>query len=173
MFRMDLFDTSAYFATRVPLLATTRPVIKTAVSALAAKYLHRGERSCAKNKAASPTKSRLLECRASVDWNYVAAGYYQQAIGYLKAATNDLKFSHDDIMGTNEAEVLFASVVILTFYELIDGPSIAWKARLYEVPLSNTASGIYQPFNGLYNINRQILWSLTRQDVLCACMSST
>ncbi|KND86421.1 putative oxidoreductase [Tolypocladium ophioglossoides CBS 100239] len=170
---IDLFDTSAYFASKVPVMATTRPLLKMAVSALAAKHLHRSEKYGAKNKATIPSKSRLLELSNNVDWNYEAATYYQRAIGHLKAATQEQGFGHEHSMDANETEVIFASVTMLSFYELMDAPSIAWRAHLHALPLFSTMPGLYSPFNGLYNLKRPIFWNLARQDVLCAFISET
>ncbi|KAK7418423.1 hypothetical protein QQX98_003915 [Neonectria punicea] len=174
---MDLFDTGAYFSSKVPVIAVTRPLLKSAVCALAAKHLHHIDNTLHKNHTPSTSIDRtspilsLFGC--NVDWHYQSATYYDQAIGHLKAAVN--LFSHEDLP---DKEEIFAAVAILCTYELMDAPGTAWRAHLSALPLfspepdpvSIPSSPVVIPSAA---IKGPIFWSLARQDLLCAFISET
>ncbi|KPM41396.1 hypothetical protein AK830_g5185 [Neonectria ditissima] len=174
---MDLFDTGAYFSSKVPVIAVTRPLLKSAVCALAAKHLHHIDN--VSHESYMPSTS--LSCRNSivalfghhVDWHYESATYYDQAIGHLKAAVN--LFSHEDLP---DKEEIFAAVVILCTYELMDAPGTAWRAHLSALPLfSPEPDAVSIPSSPVIipraAIKGPIFWSLARQDLLCAFISET
>lgn len=171
--RMDLFDTGAAFSCKVPVIATTRPLLKSAVCALAARHLQH-VRHVSNNSSASQMShgkaSGFSFLDRQVDWQYQSAKYYHQAIGHLKAATNYEAFE----TVVSDKEELFAAVAILCTYELMDAPGTAWRAHLSALPLfspapdpsSTPCSPVTIP---RAEIKRPIFWSLARQDLLCAC----
>ncbi|KAK7428176.1 hypothetical protein QQZ08_005242 [Neonectria magnoliae] len=174
---MDLFDTGAYFSSKVPVIAVTRPLLSSAVCALAAKHLHHINNTSHKDHTASTsfnyTNLILSLFGCNVDWHYQSATYYDQAIGHLKAAVN--LFSHKDLP---DKEEIFAAVAILCTYELMDAPGTAWRAHLSALPLfspephpvSIPSSPVIIPSAA---IKGPIFWSLARQDLLCAFISET
>lgn len=168
---MDLFDTGAYFSSKVPVIAATRPLLKSAACALAAKHLqhvHANQPS----QLPHPSRGSLLSLTDdSFDWHYQSATYYDQAIGYLKDAVNLQRFDED----TSEKEEMCAAVAILCTYELMNAPGTAWRAHLSALPLFSPESEASAPTSPVIiprtAIKGPIFWSLARQDLLCACTS--
>ncbi|TDZ30416.1 Transcription activator AMTR1 [Colletotrichum spinosum] len=172
---MDLFDTSAYFSRKIPIRATTRPLLKSAICALAAKHLSRTQHHTHHTHHDPDPKAP--------DWQYHAVRFYHQAIRRLKTA-----IAHDSSSGGSSGEAgeghpdTFAAVAMLCIYELINAPGHAWKAHLTALPLyssSSSSSGVEvadamspvpiprSPIRG------PIFWALARQDFLCAFVSET
>ncbi|KAF6809556.1 zn 2cys6 transcription factor [Colletotrichum sojae] len=176
---MDLFDTSAYFSCKVPILATTRPLLKSAICALAAKHLSRtGSRTHGSSRTSFAGTPR------APDWDYHAVRYYHQAIRRLKTSIaaggngDEEDEPGPDRSGTGGRNAdTFAAVAILCVYELMTAPGNAWKAHLTALPLYSSAD------EGLSNcspvpipsspVRGPIFWSLARQDFLCAFISET
>ncbi|KAH7129859.1 hypothetical protein B0J13DRAFT_563430 [Dactylonectria estremocensis] len=168
---MDLFDTGAYFSSKVPVIAATRPLVKSAVCALAAKHLHNSRRSL-KSFRSRHNIPHLFD--QNVDWHYESATYYDQAIGHLKTAVNLQRFDEDPA----DKEEIFAAVAILCTYELMDAPGTAWRAHLSALPLfSPEQDSSLVPSSPVIipraAIKGPIFWSLARQDFLCAFISET
>jgi hypothetical protein len=166
--RFDIFDTGCYFSGKVPVKAATSPLLKSAICAIAAKHLYRLH----KNKSHSyPISTPRDSLWLSYDWRYESAKHYDEAIHHLKNAV-DLQTYENDL---SEKEDMLAAVAILCIYELMDAPGTAWRAHLSALPLfkptedtSNPSSPIVIPRTA---IQGPILWSLARQDLLCACKS--
>ncbi|UKZ55928.1 hypothetical protein TrVGV298_009752 [Trichoderma virens] len=173
---MDTFDTGAYFSHKVTVMAATKPLLKSAVCALAAKHLghcqtntrrRREELSDERRTVISPFDDR-------VDWQYQSAKHYGYAIKHLKIAINLGAFETDDA----DKEELFASITILCTYELMDAPGTAWSAHLSALPLfsprSDTESILGSPITiPRAAVSGPIFWSLARQDLLCSFISET
>lgn len=162
---MDLFDTTAYFSSKVPVLAATRPLLKSAVCALSAKHLQHVYRvSTVEN-----CKSSLLPFADEETWQYQSAKNYDQALGLLKTAIN--RGTYND--SPSDKEEMLATVAILCLYELMDAPGTAWKAHLSALPLFNDTSASMPAQSSVIipktAIKGPIFWSLARQDLLCAC----
>jgi hypothetical protein len=163
---MDLFDTTAYFSSKVPVIAASKPLLKSAVCALAAKHLWHLYR------IANDTKKRhnhALSLTRKNIWYYQAAKYYDQALGYLKTAIDRETY----IDKPAEKEEMLAAVAILCTYELMDAPGTAWRAHLSVLPLFNdeaesipAQSPVIIPRTA---VKGPVFWSLARQDLLCAC----
>lgn len=171
---MDLFDTSAHFSRKITIRAATRPLLKSAICALAAKHLSRTPRDNHDNHSIRITRAKTASAVSShTDWQYHAVSYYHQAIRYLKdaIASSDCDDTRD--LDSGHHTDTFAAVAILCMYELMDAPGNAWKAHLTALPLysasdSNLAgcSPVKIPQSP---IKGPIFWSLARQDFLCAC----
>jgi hypothetical protein len=75
-----------------------------------------------------------------------------------------------------EKEDMLAAVAILCIYELMNAPGTAWRAHLSALPLFKPAEDTLHPASPIViprtAIQGPILWSLARQDLLCACMNS-
>lgn len=169
---MDTFDTGAYFSHKVTVMAATKPLLKSAVCALAAKHLGHcqanmtrryGELSDERRTILSPFDDR-------VDWHYQSAKHYGYAIKHLKIAINLGAFETDDA----DKEELFASITILCTYELMDAPGTAWSAHLSALPLFSPRPDAELILGSPITIPRAavsgpIFWSLARQDLLCSC----
>ncbi|CAG8225058.1 unnamed protein product [Penicillium salamii] len=166
---MDLFDTTAYFSSKVPVLAATRPLLKSAVCALSAKHLQHVHRtSVGENR-----KDSLLPSTDEETWQYQSAKHYDQALGFLKRAINLGTYNDNP----SDKEEMLAAVAILCLYELMDAPGTAWKAHLSALPLFNDTSASMPAHSSVIipktAIKGPIFWSLARQDLLCAFISET
>lgn len=161
---MDLFDTTAYFSSKVPVLAASRPLLKSAVCALSAKHLRHLYQTSA------PLRNNLgLPMADEETWHYQSAKHYDQALGRLKTAI-DLETYVDN---PADKEEMLAAVAILCTFELMDAPGSAWRAHLGALPLFND-NATSMPAQSTIVIPRTaikgpIFWSLARQDLLCAC----
>ncbi|CEI66157.1 unnamed protein product [Fusarium venenatum] len=166
----DIFDTGCYFSGKVPVKAASSPLLKSAICAISAKHLYR----LRKNKSQSPLNPIPRDTIwSSYDWHYESAKHYDEAINHLRSAV-DLQTYENDL---SEKEDMLAAVAILCIYELMDAPGTAWRAHLSALPLfkstedpSNLPSPIVIPRTA---IQGPILWSLARQDLLCAFISQT
>ncbi|KAF3806838.1 hypothetical protein GCG54_00007088 [Colletotrichum gloeosporioides] len=175
---MDLFDTSAHFSCKIPIRATTRPLLKSAICALAAKHLSRTQsNNCEKQSSRSARASLSSPTSRTPDWQYHAVRYYHQAIRCLKHAIalggcDDTR----DMDGGRHTDT-FAAVAILCMYELMNAPGNAWKAHLTALPLysasDNNLTGCSPVPIPQSPIKGPIFWSLARQDFLCAFISET
>jgi hypothetical protein len=164
---MDLFDTTAYFSSKVPVLAATRPLLKSAVCAISAKHLqHVYRTSIGHNR-----NCYLLSLVDEETWQYQSAKHYDLALGFLKSAI-DLGTYNDS---PSKKEEMLAAVAILCLYELMDAPGTAWQAHLSALPLFNDTSASMPAHSSVIipktAIEGPIFWSLARQDLLCACKS--
>lgn len=161
---MDIFDTSAYFSSKVPVLAATRPLLRSAVCALSAKHLKH-----VYHTSIGHDRSVLLPLADEETWQYQSAKNYDQALGLLNKAI-DLGTYIDS---PSDKEVILAAVAILCLYELMDAPGTAWKAHLSALPLFNDTSASIPAHSSVMipktAIKGPIFWSLARQDLLCAC----
>lgn len=177
---MDVFDTTAFFSCKVPVMATSRPLLKSAVCALAAKHLHcirSAPNATSRNLCSSERIIYSSQPGAQIDWQYQAAEYYHRAIGDLKTAITLHAFDADPADHTSQTSVAFATIAILSMYELMDAPGMGWKAHLSALPLFSPASNpmaiACSPVNVPHTIVKgPIFWSLARQDFLCACKLS-
>lgn len=168
---MDLFDTTAYFSSKVPILAAKKPLLKSAVCALSAKHL-RHICYTANNAGESPnslSNYSKLPLQNEDTWQYHSAKQYDQALRRLKIAIDMETY---DINPSDKEEML-AAVAILCAFELMDAPGSAWRAHLSALPLfsnrdisSTDLSTLVIPQTA---IKGPIFWSLARQDLLCAC----
>ncbi|OQD87465.1 hypothetical protein PENANT_c005G00356 [Penicillium antarcticum] len=166
---MDLFDTTAYFSSKVPVIAAVRPLLKSAVCALSAKHLqHLYHISDGIDR-----NSYILSLADEETWHYQSAKHYDQALGYLKTAI-DLETYNDS---PSEKEEMLAAVAILCLYELMDAPGTSWRAHLSALPLFNETSASMPVHSSVIiprtAIKGPIFWSLARQDLLCAFISET
>lgn len=169
---MDLFDTTAYFSSKVPVIAARRPLLKSAVCALSAKHLRhvcQAGNHTTENNIPIPNYAKLPLTNGEM-WQYHSAKHYDQALRSLKNAI-DLESYADNPSGKEE---MLAAVAILCCFELMDAPGSAWKAHLSALPLFNDTNTISMTNTPSIVIPRTaikgpIFWSLARQDLLCAC----
>ncbi|EXL92392.1 hypothetical protein NOF04DRAFT_16032 [Fusarium oxysporum II5] len=162
----DIFDTGCYFSGKVPVKAATSPLLKSSMCAIAAKHLYR----VAKNQL-NP-KSNDSRWRG-YDWRYESAKHYDEAIHHLKNAVDLCTYENS----LSDREDMLAAVAILCIYELMDAPGTAWRAHLSALPLFNPTEDASHPASPVViprtAIQGPILWSLARQDLLCAFISET
>ncbi|KAK2677841.1 Fungal transcription factor [Fusarium oxysporum f. sp. vasinfectum] len=162
----DIFDTGCYFSGKVPVKAATSPLLKSSMCAIAAKHLYR----VAKNQL-NP-KSNNSRWRG-YDWRYESAKHYDEAIHHLKNAVDLCTYENS----LSDREDMLAAVAILCIYELMDAPGTAWRAHLSALPLFNPTEDASHPASPVViprtAIQGPILWSLARQDLLCAFISET
>ncbi|KAF4450054.1 hypothetical protein F53441_6759 [Fusarium austroafricanum] len=167
----DIFDTGCYFSGKVPVKAATSPLLKSSMCAIAAKHLYR------RNKNHPSQNSELQSNDESrwrgYDWRYESAKHYDEAIHHLKNAV-DLRTYENS---SSEKEDMLAAVAILCIYELMGAPGTAWRAHLSALPLFKPTEDISHPASPVViprtAIQGPILWSLARQDLLCAFISET
>ncbi|PNY24583.1 Uncharacterized protein TCAP_05453 [Tolypocladium capitatum] len=175
---MDTFDTTAFFSSKIPSMATANPLLKSAVCALAAKHLSRTEHSPIANASIrflSESLARVSQTSTQATWTYQAAQYYDCAIGLFKKAI-DLHHFDDDTTDSASLTTVFATAAILSMFELMDAPGDGRRVHLVALPLFNsicTASGFpSSPLAFPRGIVRgPIVWRLVRQDFLCAFIS--
>ncbi|KAJ4857954.1 fungal zn(2)-Cys(6) binuclear cluster domain-containing protein [Trichoderma breve] len=173
---MDTFDTGAYFSHKVTVMAATKPLLKSAVCALAAKHLGHCQTNMTRRYGELSDERRILLSPFDdrVDWHYQSAKHYGYAIKHLKIAINLGAFETDDA----DKEELFASITILCTYELMDAPGTAWSAHLSALPLFSPRPDAELILGSPISIPRApvsgpIFWSLARQDLLCSFISET
>lgn len=180
---MDVFDTGAYFSHRVPVMATSKPLLKSAACAYAAKYLHHIQTRL-KDTVSPFSQSDRNDVNhppyipKDVDWQYQAAKHYDRALAHLKSAIQLRRFETNGA----EREELFASIAIMCAHELMTAPGTAWRAHLSALPLFTSATPQEEEGGDiLYHspitipraaISGPIFWALARQDLLCACKFS-
>lgn len=168
---MDLFDTTSYFSSKVPVIATSKRLLKSAVCALSAKHLRHVCRvmSQAGVDPGSVPKYVGLPFSNEEMWRYHSARYYDQALGHLKIAVSSESFSRT-LAGKEE---MLAAVAILCTFELMDAPGSAWKAHLSALPLFDDRAASVPVHSSIIipqtAVKGPIFWSLARQDLLCAC----
>lgn len=173
---MDLFDTSAHFTCKITIRAASRPLLKSAICALAAKHLSRTQRDNRENQPTRSSRATTASANSGhLDWQYHAVRYYHQAIRCLKRAIASSGCDDSQHLDGDRQTDTFAAVAILCMYELMDAPGNAWKAHLTALPLysssDSTISG-YSPVSIPQSLIRgPVFWSLARQDFLCACKS--
>lgn len=161
----DIFDTGCYFSGKVPVKAATSPLLRSSMCAIAAKHLYRVNKS----RLDSMTDSRWQ----GYDWRYESAKHYDEAIHHLKNAVDLCTYENN----LSDKEDMLAAVAILCIYELMDAPGTAWRAHLSALPLFSPAEDASHPASPVViprtAIQGPILWSLARQDLLCAFISET
>ncbi|GKU20465.1 unnamed protein product [Fusarium langsethiae] len=166
----DIFDTGCYFSGKVPVKAASSPLLKSSICAIAAKHLYRLSKNDFHSSSPSIPRDTL---GLSYDWRYESAKHYDEAINHLKRAV-DLQTYENDI---SEKEDMLAAVAILCIYELMDAPGTAWRAHLSALPLFKSTEDPFNPTSPIViprtAIQGPILWSLARQDLLCAFISET
>lgn len=173
---MDLFDTSAHFSCKITIRAATRPLLKSAICALAAKHLSRTQRDDRENQPIRSARVTTASANSRPpDWQYHAVRYYHQAIRYLKhAIASGGSDESRELDGGKHADT-FGAVAILCMYELMDAPGNAWKAHLTALPLYSASDSNLDGYSPVpiprSPIKGPIFWSLARQDFLCACKS--
>lgn len=172
---MDLFDTGAYFSRRVPILAQSKPVLKSAICALAAKHVDRlrdPQASSAKNTFPNERNNFQALNDSSVNWKYKSVEYYDKAINSLEAAIELYRHDSDaaEMPQRFYPEDITAAVAILCMYELMDSPGEAWNIHLNALPLfSSTPDANYLPLSVPRKALRApVFWNLARQDYLSA-----
>ncbi|KAF5661765.1 hypothetical protein FHETE_8300 [Fusarium heterosporum] len=163
----DIFDTGCYFSGKVPVKAATSPLLKSSICAISAKHLLRLNKT-------QTSQNHCLDPRwRGYDWLYESAKHYSEAIRHLKTAV-DLQTYENDL---SEKEDMLAAVAILCIYELMDAPGTAWRAHLSALPLFKPTENVSHPATPVViprtAIQGPILWSLARQDLLCAFISET
>ncbi|RAH68856.1 Zn(II)2Cys6 transcription factor domain-containing protein [Aspergillus aculeatinus CBS 121060] len=170
---LDSFDSNAYYSIKVPIMAATRPMLRAAACALAAKHLHRLCQGDSVRISQLPhlRKSPLQWMILTIDWKYESVRLYDQAIHHLKEAIA-LEIPDD------RREEMFAVVAILCMYELSDAPSTEWRAHLSALPYLYCGSpdvfGSTETLpDSLLHISRSVFWSLYRQDCLSAFINET
>ncbi|KAF4953329.1 hypothetical protein FGADI_6095 [Fusarium gaditjirri] len=162
----DIFDTGCYFSGKVPVKAATSPLLKSSMCAIAAKHLYRVAKNQL-NPYSSDSRWR------GYDWRYESARHYDEAIHLLKNAVDLCAYEKS----LSDKEDMLAAVAILCIYELMDAPGTAWRAHLSALPLFNPTEDTSHPASPVViprtAIQGPILWSLARQDLLCAFISET
>lgn len=160
-------------------MAMKSPLLKAAVCALAAKHLSRVDQPAVANAV-----DRLLPQRPSPDaetnsqafWSSQAVEYHDRAISFLKEEI-DLQSSDDCTADTTANSLrimaLFASIAILSMFELADAPADGWRAHMLALPWFNATNR--SEFSGSSFppaiVRGPIFWSLVRQDFCFACRS--
>jgi hypothetical protein len=82
---MDLYDHGCYFAQLVPVQALSNPLLRHSACAYAAKQLGRvrGRKASVGGNVTNQAEMELYPNPDTVDWEYIAAKYYDKAIQLL------------------------------------------------------------------------------------------
>lgn len=154
-------------------MAVTKPVLKSAACALAARHLRHLQRILSNGMPdlGYQNSAVLLAFDENTDWHFLSAKYYHDTISRLKSAVQLHRFATDG----PDREELFAAIAILCTYDLMESPGKAWRAHLSALPLfvpppesdspSPSSSTLHRA-----SISGPVFWSLARQDLLCACV---
>lgn len=168
---MDLFDTTAYFSSKVPVFATSKPLLRSAICALSAKHLrHLSQHANIDDDEnfRTPTSRTSAHVWGNEEtWKYYSAMYYDQALNSLKNIVTLGSY----LDNPTDKEEMLAAVAILCTFELMGAPGRAWRTHLSALPLfvsDNQHPAIVIPQTA---VKGPIFWSLARQDLLCACGS--
>ncbi|KAI9663948.1 MAG: FACT complex subunit [Bathelium mastoideum] len=88
---MDLFDLGTFFASYVPVKATTNPLLKFSAVAYAAKALGRvqGHKPPVGGVVTHQARMELFPDASKVDWYHKAAKYYDTAVSLLRQALTE------------------------------------------------------------------------------------
>ncbi|KAK9770215.1 putative Transcription factor domain-containing protein [Seiridium cardinale] len=175
---MDLFDTSAYFSRKVPVLASTSNMLRCSLCAVAAKHIQRKHHLAVNLPLSSYQITPTPSDRQEENWEYVSAKYYQKAIINLKTAVDSLALDDDLDRSSSPPDEIFAVIAVLCMYESMDAPGTAWKAHLSALPLFTSNDNTEEDRRYKVRIPRTaikspVFWSLARQDILCAFISES
>lgn len=138
---IDLLDPFRHFATYVPHIALKNEGLMKAVLALGSRYL----------SIKSTDRSEIQFCQNA------AKQYYQETLQYLQSAMRYVSYK-------NSPELLI-TVLILSTYEMIDGPSRNWERHLKGVYWIQRSRNIHRETSRL---ELAIWWAWLRQDVWAA-----
>ncbi|KAJ5398021.1 hypothetical protein N7509_006134 [Penicillium cosmopolitanum] len=154
---MDLFDTTAYFSSKVPVFATSKPLLRSAICALSAKHLrHLSQHANIDDDEnfRTPTSRTSAHVWGNEEtWKYYSAMYYDQALNSLKNIVTLGSY----LDNPTDKEEMLAAVAILCTFELMGAPDNQHPA----IVIPQTA------------VKGPIFWSLARQDLLCAFISES
>ncbi|KEY71648.1 hypothetical protein S7711_10034 [Stachybotrys chartarum IBT 7711] len=172
---MDTFDTSAFFSSKVPVLAATKPLLKFAVCAFAAKHM---SLLGTPSRSPSPWHGRVWPSinEPGIDWHCQAIKYYNLTIGLLKSATDVVQLDLDPSNHTSPTSIMFAAVAILSVFESMDASGSSWRAHLDALPILNSTCGStgFSPVAlPQAVVTGPIFWNLVRGDFLCSFLSET
>ncbi|KAJ5593835.1 uncharacterized protein N7459_000043 [Penicillium hispanicum] len=194
---LDLSDAGKFFSVYAPVRAINCLALKHAIAALSAKQLGRvkgAKLSTAGGMFTSPATTELYPNATLVDWSLKAANYYYLAISDLNKSTstytaistsailespieivvrrqgslpNQTQYCNDTAI-LRDTENTLATVMLLTFYRLLDLPGEEWHSHLagirplYESLLKTNQMGSTIFSHGI----RACFWNFARQDYL-------
>jgi len=120
--RMDLYDLGNYFASYIPIIAHNSPLTRYSACAIAAKQLGRvkGQKAIMGGVCSQQASTETIQDCEKMNWFYIAAKYYDRAIGCLREA-----LVKDP--SQRSADELLAATSILSVYEFMDDSNIEWS----------------------------------------------
>jgi hypothetical protein len=119
---MDLYDLGNYFASYIPIIAHNSPLTRYSACAIAAKQLGRvkGQKAIMGGVCSQQASTEILQDCEKMNWFYIAAKYYDRAIGCLREA-----LVKDP--SQRSADELLAATSILSVYEFMDDSNTEWS----------------------------------------------
>ncbi|KAL7784539.1 hypothetical protein V8C37DRAFT_406286 [Trichoderma ceciliae] len=156
---LDIFGEKFFFQTCIPHLAASNPVLKYAISALAAKHLSQmgGFRATNCGLRGTLALTELYPSAGHVDWAFKAANYYHQAATNSQQQSQLYGTAESALHGTSPSsytDVAMASNAILTIYEIIDSNYDEFHTRIHDIKAklasypngNSTPQSIFSPF---------------------------
>jgi hypothetical protein len=121
-FRMDLYDLGNYFASYIPIIAHKSPLTRHSACAIAAKQLGRvkGQKAIMGGVCSQQASTEIIQDCGKMNWFYIAAKYYDRAIGCLREALVEEP-------SQRSADELLAATSILSVYEFMDDSNVEWS----------------------------------------------
>lgn len=192
---MDLFDLGYYFSQYVPLEVISRPLLKSAACAAAAKQLSLvlGANSALASNIGQRARMEQFVHPNNRDWAFVGAQYYDQAILLLVKNLAYLENPHEapnasSVSRHDRAGETLAAAAILSIYEFSNHSNVDWDRHLsgtktlFDIvedegilPLEGRDIGpqyAHQPIKPSIG-RRATFWNFARQDCFAACKASS
>lgn len=144
---IDITDPDGHFSTIVPQMALRNQGLASAILALSARHLSL--------KPTSLDGNTPLQIDQTL-----AVQYYNETLRYLRREMDNEAFLTSD--------ELLATVLIISTYEMIDGPGGSWEKHLKGVFLIQRSQLIHGESEGL---KKRIWWAWLRQDIWAAFRS--
>ena len=119
---MDLYDLGNYFASYIPTISHKSPLTRYSACAIAAKQLGRvkGQKAIMGGVCSQQASTETIKDCEKMNWFYIAAKYYDRAIGCLREALVEEP-------SQRSADKLLAATSILSVYEFMDDSNVEWS----------------------------------------------
>lgn len=168
MCRMDIWDTNAYFSSRVPVMASRMPLVKSAACALAAKHLHHISRREGRTYNPPPAWPFIEQ----MDWYLEYVKHRQDSIHQLREASSNCTSNTTPVV----VETILAALAILCMCDMMDAPKEPWGSPMASLVPVQMDTGDSNGHPLLLQIapgatKNPCFWNLAWQDLVQSCKS--
>jgi hypothetical protein len=155
LFRMDIFDSDAYFGRQFPFRVKHSSMLRLAVAAVAAKQITRNNDNHVREAMLPIPFTIAAELRSSkhINWHYKAADYYDEAISYLRLCLHRCSWSSSPTSNTSPSTLLEASTSPST--SIIEPPNKRRRQESYSLSVNDeellsviAVFSLYESMNG-------------------------